>query len=94
MKLSEAILKGCEIAPKQRFSDYVAEGKNGKLSACVLGAAALAINPNARTPEEVAEALHSAFPYIEAVLYPVTDMNDRDQRSREDIARVLAERGW
>ena len=43
MKLSESILKGCELVPKQGFGKLVSYGAGQPVSACVWGAAAIGV---------------------------------------------------
>ena len=84
MKLSEAILRGCELAPRQISGAYL-DARGG---ACALGAAYLGLNMHPqhnRLPDWV-DKVDDAF--CEAFGASIATANDCGI-SREDIAGML-----
>lgn len=86
MKLSKAILKGCEMAPRQIHGRYF-DDMGG---ACALGAAALAVGFPAYF---VRFALMDRFGITLHGIGQVMNENDRQRIPREQIAASLAEAG-
>ena len=65
--LSEAIRVGCKRAPMQQFGSYVS---NLGLSACVLGAAYMAVEADTMSrfsPRDIMSLLVATFPILETV---------------------------
>jgi hypothetical protein len=86
MKLSEAILKGCEMTPKQAFARY---GKPG-VATCALGAAAEGMGCSWFE-------LYDKFPMLsdltKRLVLNITKRNDVLLQSREEIAAWLQSEG-
>lgn len=102
MKLSEAILKGCEIAPKQARGHLFGNGVDDLLScaACVMGAAFLGLGV---APFRASEFVVTAKKYLpqltngigySTLACELIKMNDEKRMSRESIAADLAKRGF
>lgn len=109
MKLSEAILKGCEITTPFKHGYF--SQVNDKFCACAMGAAAIGVNPNGLKDEDVRyDTLDTIFENFSNTLYktkfknPVSGMeqdglalvinlNDSHDWPREKIANWLAEQG-
>lgn len=101
MKLSNAILKGCEIAPLQAFRSYTSDQ-----AACALGAAYLgagAVKPGERVTlasqlrlgAKVGASLFTTVQHPETGRFDdvptiVIELNDRHRWTREKIAGWLA----
>jgi hypothetical protein len=83
MKLSEAILKGCEMTPKQAFGDM---GTRGKATCAVAAALEGAGFEQGYSP-------YRAFGLDDVLFDEVVELNDRKRWSRERIASWLAEKG-
>jgi len=86
MKLSEAILKGCEMTPKQAFHWIGFPGA----ATCAIGAALEGIGVKRLQSHRVYEA----FPGLTRfVVSEIQARNDVSKWSRERIASWLAEKG-
>lgn len=84
MKLSEAILKGCEMYPEQRKRAYF--GKDGQ-SACALGAAMGAVGVK-KWESAPRDWWYASMDFNKEYGFFPTELNDRGM-SREDIAGML-----
>ena len=104
MKISEAILKGCEIVPRQSIGNYFQYGYDNKgrylFSACAVGAALLAVGYDPMAGKlasmieygakiEGFENTRKRFP-IDMI---IINCNDRFGWTREQIAAALAREG-
>ena len=98
MKLSDAILKGCEMTPKQSIG-----WTNGIDATCAMGAAVQALFggeiSELRTrlnDAKTYEVLIDYFPILRetdngySIFSQIITMNDRDCSSREEIAQYIA----
>ncbi len=103
IKLSDAILAGCKLAPNKEKYVFFKEGNYSY--ACLLGAAALGsgFDPNGclfefignqtRLHLEKAFGLSLIDPWPNVVRDAVIENNVTD-KSREEIAEELAKKGW
>lgn len=95
MKLSEAILAGCKIAPVQIYHIYARVLEDEKtLGACALGAACLGFG--AHWYEAGLLVLKEHLPELEFawdLRERVVHMNDKQKLTREQIAASLAKEG-
>lgn len=96
MKLSEAIRKGATYAP-QAFDTYVET--NG--ATCALGAAYQGVKGNTATNTDVVGEIWEVFPQLATeidvrgdLFAVITFMNDKEHKSREEIADWLAQQGY
>ena len=97
MKLSEAILKGCEMVPKQAYHGYVVISSDGSvLSACAIGAAAVAYEGLGQSSGVYCSLgrrlLDRADLIVPGTAHFIVSRNDTGT-SREAIAAELAELG-
>lgn len=97
MKLSDLILKGCEMVPRQSYGLYVEVSAEQIVSACAFGTAAVAYEGLGHRPwvykergVKLAEALDDIAP---GMSHAVMTKNDRDAASREAIALWLRDLG-
>lgn len=108
MKLSEAILEGCKTT-KPSTSNFIYIAKNGAVCACALGAALYVIDPEivedyrARQRSNLPQStinnlamsrLVSFYPDQEDLLVSVMNLNDSEQKTREEIADWLEGQGF
>lgn len=88
MKVSEAILKGCEGTRKIRGYLYDNDSPTSPKFCCVVGAAALGMRGNAADVMPIFEALGLTL-YQECVR-----RNNQTNQSRQSIAKWLAKKGY
>ncbi len=110
MRLSEAILTGCELSKPLTDKTLIKVDKNGQVYACALGAAGLAagLKPN----EFSYVKLYDLFPALGNVkvsykadkyneissdvllMVAIWAKNDKEKQSREEIADYVASLGY
>jgi hypothetical protein len=88
MKISDAIDAGCNIAPRQAFNAFFGRDFTMGKEACVIGAAALALNRDVlHVADELAgRRAHPKARTLDCVLYT---LNDKHKMPREQIAAWL-----
>ncbi len=94
MKLSEAILAGCKKSPKKAYGVFYDEDES---CTCVFGAALLGIGCS--LSEDTMRDLKGNWPYLydctsEFSFTSITDANDYLDKTREEIAAEIAEKGY
>ncbi len=94
MKLSEAIKRGCKIAPNKAKMIYI----DSNDSACVLGAAGLGVglSRKALCGFGVFQRLSKKFPILKdnSFCSYIIDLNDNTKMTREQIADKLKKSGY
>ena len=96
MKLSEAILKGCEGTRK--YAGHYFDHKN-PIECCAFGAAAIAIFGEKESFESfqlhsLTKKLEKQFDLPKNIWQEVIRLNDKTDASRESIAAWLVEQGY
>lgn len=99
MKLSEAILSGCKIAPIKAVGSYI-HSFDDKCGSCALGAAYIGYGgPLRSNSPSIERSLVATFPILGA--FRLSDFaneiirkNDRSPATREEIAADLAAQGY
>lgn len=103
MKLSEAILEGCKVTKQWRGAYFSDDGA----CACALGAAAIGYcgNDINLAKEKIDMNIYDSLKWIQAqipldeiashsLLNDIVGWNDVNEYSREEIAKMLADRGF